>query len=565
MKTLEELKAIGEAPEWLEDAGFQTLTNGYLQKNETPRGMYVRVSKAAAVHYPEEAGAEKEFFDAMWKNWLCLATPVASNMGASAYPISCNSIHLGDSITSIFTKISELAALSAKGAGVGFYCGDVRGRGEPIGSSGAKSEGIIPWLKIFDATTIGVNQGSTRRGASAAYLPVDHPDIEEFLDIRRPTGDANRRCLNLNHGVVISDAWMNDMLGGNKDKRQIWQKILLSRVETGEPYLLFSDNVNDQNPECYKANGLDVKTSNICSEIVLHTSSEYSFVCCLSSINLVRWEEWKDTSLIRTCIRFLDAVLEEYIIKTEGVPELQASRRSAIAGRAVGLGALGWHTLLQERGIPFDSFDAMSLNATIFKKMRKEADAATEELAKEKGEPEWCKGFGRRNSHCIALAPTVSNALISGGFSPSIEPLPGNLHSQKSAKGTFIRKNKTLEKLFKAKGIDTPEIWKSIVENAGSVRHLKELSDKEKEIFLTAREINQHAIIKQAAQRQKYIDQAQSINLFFGTNSDPKYIHDVHVGAWEQKVKSLYYFRSEGRITGDLASRSKEECAACDG
>jgi len=562
--TLEELKAADEAPPWMTQEGFDTLRGGYLLPSETPRAMYRRVSIAAASHYSEALAWENKFFDAMWRNWLCLASPIASNMGTNrGLPISCNSIHVGDSVDSIFGKAHELAMLSKNGAGVGIYMGDIRGRNQSISGNG-KSEGIIPWAKVYDQVTVSVSQGSTRRGASAVYLPIEHSDIDEFLNIRRPVGDPNRRCLNLNHGVCISDEWMRALAAGDPEKRTLWQEILKSRVETGEPYLFFTDNVNNQNPESYKKNGLTVKTSNICTEIFLHTDPEHTFVCCISSLNLVKWDEWKDTDLPEIAVRFLDAVLEEYIQKAATKPGLESSRRSAIKGRAIGIGVLGWHTLLQKRNAPFDSFEAMMLNAAIFKNIRTKAEAGSRALALELGEPEWCKGTGMRNTHLLAVAPTVSNSLISGGHSAGIEPLAANIYSQKSAKGTFIRKNPVLETVLEGLGKNTPDEWKSINENAGSVQHLDYLSTEQKEVFKTAREINQHAIIKQAAQRQKFIDQGQSINLFFGANAPVKYIHEVHMEAWKAGIKSLYYLRSEGVLKGDLASRSKEECSACE-
>lgn len=692
---LDQLKESGEAPEWMDEPGFKTLQGGYLLLDETPKGMYKRVSAAAARHLKDPSLADR-FFDIMWKNWFCLASPVASNMGTDrGLPISCltgdswintpnggkqikdieigdlvltdkgrfrkvtdkksrmssgdlysfkvnsfpamritgnhpvltkngyirvdelnmkeliatiekytdlayfeiekleklsydaevfditveedhsfsvagvvvhncNSIHVADSIDSIFNKQHELAMLSKNGAGVGIYVGDIRGRGAKIKGNG-KSEGVIPWLKCFDSTTVAVSQGSTRRGASAVYLPIEHLDIEEFINIRRPTGDMNRRCLNLNHGICISNDWMNSMLGGDSKKRELWKEILKARIETGEPYFFFTDNVNDKNPDCYKENGLSVKTSNICNEIYLHTDEDHSFVCCLSSFNLVRWEEWKDTDAVELGVKFLDAVLTEYINKSEHLPGFEASRRSAIKGRAIGIGVLGWHSLLQSKDLPFDSFDSMMLNGQIFRTMKRKAEAASAELAKEFGEPEWCKGFNRRNTHLMALAPTVSNATISGGWSASIEPWAANVFSQKSAKGTFIRKNMFLEKLLESKGKNTLDVWKSITERSGSVQHLDFLSAEEKEIYLTAREINQFAIVKQAVQRGNFIDQGQSINLFFAANSDPKYIHEVHVEAWKEGLKGLYYCRTEGVLRGDLASRSKDECAACGG
>jgi ribonucleoside-diphosphate reductase alpha chain len=562
--TFYELQKCGEVPEWMNEDGYKTLANGYLLPGETPKQMYERVALAAAKYYEDKSYWAEKFFDVMWKNWLCPASPVLSNMGTDrGLPISCNSIHVGDSVDSIFGKSHELAMLSKNGAGVGIYLGDIRGRGATIRGNG-KSEGVIPWAKVYDSTTVSVSQGSTRRGASAVYLPIEHADIEEFINIRRPTGDTNRRCLNLNHGICVTDQWMNEMLGGDKVKRHLWQEILKARVETGEPYLFFTDNVNKQNPDCYKSNGLTVKTSNICTEIFLHTDTDHSFVCCLSSLNLVKWDEWFDSDVVETTVRFLDAVLEEYIIKSENVPGLEPSRRSAMKGRAIGIGVLGWHTLLQTRMIPFDSFEAMMLNSSIFKAIRENAEKGTKELALEKGVPEWCEGFGRRNTHLLAVAPTVSNSTISGGHSAGIEPIAANIYSQKSAKGTFIKKNVVLEKVLADMDKNSPEVWKSINEQSGSVQHLSFLSAEQKAVFMTAREINQHAIIKQAAQRQKFIDQGQSVNLFFGSNSDPKYIHEVHLAAWEMGLKSLYYLRTEGVIRGDLASRSKEECAACE-
>lgn len=565
MIDLETLKTSGEAPDWMNDEGYKTLCGGYMLVGETPKTMYQRVARAAASYYVDSKKWEAKFFDVMWKNWLCPASPVLSNMGSDrGLPISCNSIHVDDSISSIFKKNHELAMLSKNGAGVGIYLGDIRGRGASINGNG-KSEGIIPWAKVYDTTTVSVNQGSTRRGASAVYLPIDHADIEEFINIRRPTGDVNRRCLNLNHGVCVSDEWMKSMLSGDKHKRQLWIEILRARVETGEPYVFFTDNVNNKNPECYVHRNLRVKTSNICTEICLFTDPEHSFVCCLSSLNLVRWDEWKDTDTVNVTVRFLDAVIEEYIKKSEGVEGLKASRNSAVKGRAIGIGVLGWHTMLQERMIPFDSFEAMTLNAQIFKGMKSKAEEETALLGAELGEPEWCKGNNRRNTHLLAVAPTVSNSTISGGYSAGIEPNSANIYSQKSSKGTFIRKNVVLEKLLTKLEKNDPDTWRSINEFEGSVQHLKFLSDLEKEVFMTARELNQHAIVKQACQRQKWIDQGQSVNLFFASNSDPKYIHDVHVAAWEGGLKSLYYLRTQGVIRGDLASRTREECSACEG
>lgn len=966
------LKEKGFAPSWLTEDGLTTLRGGYMLEGETPKDMWRRVSSAAASRL-KKPELEDKFFNLFWNNWLCGASPVLSNMGTTrGLNISCNSLHCHDSVSSLFMKQHELAMLSKNGAGVGIYMGDIRGRNAPIAGNG-KSEGVIPWLKCFDSTTIAVSQGcfsddteiltekgwilfkdlprpgqlkvaqitkdekiefvhysdyieyhtneelyhfscfpfldimvtgnhnmviknkelefvradeiqskeilmqnlhegssvpfrafptmlfprffekdiskskledisltnvtlekvkysgnvycvtvpsnmimvrrrgslaqfplcignSTRRGASAVYLPADHTDIEEFISLRRATGDVNRRCQNLHHGVCADDNFMNKVVSGDSDARHTWKEIIKTRFETGEPYLFFTDNVNRQAPECYKKLGLKIKTSNICvtgdqrvvssegmktvkelyqsgqeltlfngekpvqaspmrliekdakvfkistkegrshsitehhkiltrhgmveckdlkvgdgaiiqrkeglfgtihepekafylglhqsqsiennlipkwlwsgdketqnaylkglfennnhfykenvslsgvthmsidflkniqimlsnfgtnseifyeddklgsldialnielydtitsieqienqdvycttvyddshlwvcnsfitsncNEIYLYTDPDHTFVCCLSSMNLARYHEWKDTNAVRLATWFLDAIIEEYIDKAKDIPGFEAAVRFATKSRAVGLGVLGWHTFLQENKIPFDSFDAMMYNAEIFSLLQRETRTATQELAKEYGEPEWCKGFGIRNTHTIAIAPTVSNSIISGGVSAGIEPISANVFSQKSAKGTFMKYNDTLVKVLEAKGKNNIDTWKEINNESGSVQKLKCLSDEEKEVFLTAREINQYTIIKQAAQRQKFIDQGQSVNLFFFSNADPKYINGVHLEGWKTGLKGLYYCRSESVLKGDSISRQKDECKACEG
>lgn len=587
---LEILKEKGEAPEWMTDEAYITLCGGYLQTDETPRKMYRRVAKAAAsrLNKPE---LENKFYEYIDKNWLCLATPVASNLGGErALPISCFSQHIADTTADIFNGYRELAMLSKYGGGIGIYWGDVRGRGFPI-KGGGYSEGIVPWLKVEEAAIQAVSQAGVRRGASASYLDIEHVDADEFIDIRRPTGDISRRCLSasFHHAVCVGDNFMQSMIDGDKSKRTLWEKLLKTRVEQGEPYIMFKDNANRNLPQAYINNNLKVSTSNLCSEIFLHTDSEHTFVCCLSSLNLARYDEWKNTDLIETSIWFLDGVMSEFIAKAANLPGFEKAVRFATKSRALGLGVLGWHTLLQNKMIAFDSFDAMQLNAEIFKKMNQESLIATQNLAKEYGEPEWCKGTGVRNSHRLAIAPTVSNSLISGGVSQGIEPIIANYYAQKSAKGTFIRKNPALEKHLKSIGKDTFEVWQQINADGGSVKNLSFLSKEEKEIFYTAREINQFAIIRQAAQRQKHIDQGQSINLFFSIPKNiqdgetkkrlAKYIHDVHIEAWSTGVKSLYYLRSEAILKGDNIYRegaavasnletviySSSDCKACEG
>ena len=912
---LEELKELGEAPEWLSHQGYETLKRGYLLEGETPLDMYSRISAAAAsrLNLPE---LEKDFFNAIWNNWICPSTPICANMGTDrGLPISCNTIHVGDDLYSIGSKNLELMILSKYGAGVGIYLGDLRGRGAPVKGTGGISDGISAWSKIFDSSVHSVNQGNTRRGAGAVYLPIGHSDIEEFLQMRRPTGDMNKRCLNLNHGVCIDDKFMNDILNGDEEKRKLWGKILTERVETGEPYLFFTDNVNRQRPECYVKNDLKIVSSNICclsgdtlvatkngpvridnlvgktveiydgnlwvknnsfkhrgddelirlhlkdgshvdsnanhrwfvannyseirdgkytetrtselkvgtwlqsisleihgkvdaeggyikgfligdgtstkgrpllrlhstkyscqdylieslreikvgkvettvisdptfskeydfsknssafgaqilknlkglscrkgdlikwatdykkflpqevfkwnkktklsflaglfdadgtigkkkcslqissihlkfiqdlqlliktfgmsanidklerqeigmktsyrltlssfdsfnllselpckrlkfqgvqpnrkltgwrcitkieklegihkvycpvlpttgkfalanglmtgnTEIFQYTDPEHTFVCGLLSMNLARYDEWKNTNAVELATFLLDAVIEEYIEKAKNIPGFECAVRSAIKGRAIGIGALGWHSLLQSKMIPFDSFDAMMLNAEIFGKIRSCAERASSKLANLLGEPEWCKGLSRRNSLLMAVAPTVSNSSISGGLSPGIEPWAANFFVEKSAKGTFIKKNPELVKLLEGKNQNSEDVWSQIGKDGGSVQGLSFLTDEEKKVFLTAREINQFAIIKQAAQRQKWIDQGQSVNLFFGLNADPSYIHQVHLEAWRLGLKSLYYCRTESILRADLATRQKDECEACSG
>lgn len=550
-------------PEWLTEEGLQTLSKGYVLEGETPFQMYHRVARAAAkvLNKPE---LESIFYNLIVTNKLCLATPVATNLGTDrGLPISCNSIHLADSVDSIFQKQHELAMLSKNGAGVGIYLGDIRGRGAKISGNGV-SEGIIPWAKCLDSTTSAVSQGSVRRGASAAYLPITHPDVEEFLQMRRPNGDPNRRCLNLHHAVCITDEFMHKLLNKDVTARHTWAEIMRTRHETGEPFLFFSDNVNKTNPDCYKAHNLKVSTSNICTEIMLHTDSDHTFVCCLSSLNLARWSEITDEDIYYS-IWFLDAVLTEYIQKAKGIPGFEASVRSAEKGRAIGLGVLGWHTLLQSEMTPFDSLRAKLLNKAIFDRIRSNAERATKDLAIEYGEPEWCKGFNRRNSHLLAVAPTVSNSIISGSVSQGIEPIVSNAFAKKTAKGVFISQNSQLKAILQSLDKDTSEIWTSIATNNGSVQHLYFLSDVQKEVFKTAFEIDQLAIIELAANRQKYIDQGQSINLFFTADMNPKDFNNVHIEAWESGIKSLYYVRTTTQIKGDVASRGDKECAACEG
>jgi ribonucleoside-diphosphate reductase alpha chain len=556
---------------WITEEGKKTLEGGYLLPNETQLEMYDRVSISVAKYLGKPELADK-FYDLMVRNILCPASPVLSNTGTNrGLPISCYSIHTADSVDSIFTKQHELAMLSKNGGGVGIYLGDVRGRGASISGNGY-SDGIVSWAKCFDTVTGAINQGSTRRGASALYLPIEHSDIEEFLRIRRPNQDVNRYCGNIHQAVSISDDFMKKVESGDSHARELFREVLKTRFETGEPYIFFKDNVNRSRPLAYKNNNLEVVTSNLCSEILLYTDPEHTFVCCLSSLNLANWDEFQPDDIYYSTV-FLDGVLNEFIDKAKSKPGFAPAIRSAEKGRALGLGVLGWHTLLQKKMIPIESFQAMQLNAKIFKTIKEESHRASQDLAKEFGEPEWCKGTGMRNTHTTAIAPTVSNSIISGGVSAGIEPIAANAFSKKTAKGVFIEYNKQLKSLLESKGKNTIEVWRSITNNNGSVQHLDFLDSNEKRVFKTAREIDQGVLIQQAAQRQQFVDQGQSLNLFFNANLDPKEFYKLHLEAWKLGINTLYYTRTSSILKADISSRSVENevkkepetCLACEG
>ena len=560
-----------EFPSWMDEIGLSMVSNGYLLPDENVYKAFRRVSKAASRRLKRK-DLQPLFQEAMEKNWLCLASPVLSNLGTDrGMPISCFGIDVDDSIEGIAGANSELMRLSSQGGGVGIGLSRIRGRGKQIKDNGI-SEGIVPWAKIYDSTILATNQGSVRRGAASVNLNIDHPDIEEFLGIRRPKGDVNRQCLNLHQCVVISDDFMERV--ENKDPKAIklWGEILKARLETGEPYIMFEDNVNNANPEAYKKNNLHVSMTNICSEISLYTDELHSFICCLSSLNLARWEEWKDyefengMTLPELTCWFLEGVLQEFIDRSKNMKFMENTVRSATKGRAIGIGVLGWHTFLQEKGIPFAGLQANSYTRLMFDFIEKGALKASRDQAIEYGEPEWCKGTGFRHSHHLAVAPTVSNAHISGGVSPSIEPLPANVYNLKTAKGTFIKKNPTLKRVLSEKGYDIDSVWEQIAKDKGSVLGLPDyiLSNEEKEIFLTFKEINPFEIIRQNGIRQKYVDQAISLNLMFDPEDSPKYISDVHKLAWKEGIKTLYYMRSESILRGDTISRD-DTCVSFEG
>ena len=578
-------------PEWGNTEIYvKTISKGYLLEGETPKDAYWRVATAVARRLGKPSLASK-FFDYIWRGWLNLATPVLSNTGTDrGLPISCFGIDVADSIQDIGGKNLEMMLLAKHGGGVGIGMNMIRPAGSKISQNGT-SDGVVPFAKIYDSTILATNQGSVRRGAASVNLNIDHPDFEDWLEIREPKGDVNRQCLNMHQCVVVSDKFMRKLEEGNDDARRKWGKVLQKRKATGEPYIMFKGNVNKQNPDAYKTNGLKVFMTNICSEITLHTDESHSFVCCLSSLNVAKYDEWKDTDLIYTATWFLDGVLEEFIQRAKNMRGFENSVRSAEKGRALGLGVLGWHTYLQQKVMSFEGLLAQFETRKIFSQIKIESERASRDLANEYGEPLWCVGTGMRNTHLRAIAPTVSNSKLSGNVSAGIEPWAANVFTEQTSKGTFIRKNKELERTLRKIGINNKETWDKILADGGSVQDLNELDDwgfiagklthrnempetsftnKEidwsKDVFKTFKEINQLELVKQAGIRQQYVDQAVSLNLAFPSQASPKWINQIHIEAWKQGIKTLYYMRTESVLRGDIAIRATDpDCLSCDG
>lgn len=560
-------------PSWGDtDVYKKTITGGYLIFDESPADAYLRVAKTVARRLYKPELTEK-FFEYIWNGWLCLASPVLSNTGTDrGLPISCFGIDVADSIQDIGTKNLEMMLLAKHGGGVGVGINQIRPAGAKITGNGT-SDGVVPFCKIYDSTILATNQGSVRRGAASVNINIEHPDFEEWLEIREPKGDVNRQSLNLHQCAVVGDKFMRKLEQGDAKARDRWSKLLRKRKSTGEPYIMFKGNVNKANPQAYKTNGLKVHMTNICSEITLHTDETHSFVCCLSSLNLAKYEEWKDTNLIYDSIWFLDGVMEEFIQRAKGLRGFENSIRSATKGRALGLGVLGWHTYLQEKGLPFEGLLAQYETRKIFSQIKIESERASRVLAEVYGEPLWCVGTGMRNTHLRALAPTVSNSKLSGNVSAGIEPWAANVFTEQSAKGTFIRKNPTLVKLLKKHKLNTDEIWNKILADGGSVQGIDELENifcahevPAKDVFRTFKEINQLELVNQAGLRQQYIDQAVSLNLAFPSEATPKWLNKVHMDAWKKGVKTLYYMRTESVLRGDIAAKAMDEgCLSCDG
>ena len=575
--------------------GQKTLEDRYLLQGETCQDMFARVATA----YADDIAHAQRLYDYISKLWFMPATPVLSNGGAErGLPISCFLNAVGDSLDGIVDIWNENVWLASNGGGIGTYWGGVRSIGEKVGQNGQTS-GIIPFIRVMDSLTLAISQGSLRRGSAACYLDVHHPEIEEFLEIRKAAGDFNRKSLNLHHGINITDEFMiavrDDLpfaLRSPKDQaplkhvnaRKLWQKILELRLQTGEPYIIFSDTVNAQLPKHQRDLGLKVRQSNLCSEIMLHTGldhngKERTAVCCLSSLNAEKFDEWeKDETFLEDIFRFLDNVLEDFIERAP--PEMERAKYAAYRERSVGLGLMGFHSFLQSKSSPMESAMAKVWNLRIFKHIRRGADAASVKLAKERGPcPDAAEtGIMARFSHKLAIAPTASISIICGGTSAGIEPIPANIYTHKTLSGSFAVKNPYLEQVLIDKGRNTETVWSSILKNEGSVQHLDFLSEDEKAVFKTAFEIDQRWIVELAADRTPLICQSQSLNMFLPGDVDKWDLHMLHWMAWERGVKSLYYCRSKSvqragfanseeapeRESPQLAERTDyEECLAC--
>ncbi len=563
--------------------GLENLRDRYVLRDaqktvcETPQTFYARVATGMA---RGDQPLAQRLYDAMSQHWFIPATPVLMNIGTNkGLPISCFLNTVPDTLEGIFDTFRENAFLAKYGGGIGTDWSQLRGQNAPLKSSGLTSSGVIPFLKIMDSQTLAVSRNSIRRGAAAAYLRVDHPDIEDFLEVRKPTGgDLDRRCLNLNHGIVITDVFMNAVeeegtyelidphdgpTGHKLDAKTVWRKILTLRAETGEPYLIFVDTINECLPAHHKEKGLTVRQSNLCTEIVLPTNEERTAVCCLGNLNLEHYDEWKDVAeqLIDDCVRALDNNLETFC-EMATHPAFQKAVNSVRHERSIGLGVMGYHGYLMSKHIPFESVHARLINKEIFSLIGNLTKSASRKLAQERGLP--LDGGTQRNTYTTSIQPTASTSFLCGEATPCVEPISGNAYLQKTLSGSFLVKNKHLERLLEKKGLNTQEIWSSIIMAKGSIQHLEGLTDEEKAVFRTAYEMNMREIVEQAADRQLFIDQSQSINLFFSTPISGKYLHDVHLLAWKQKMKTLYYLRSAAPIEArSIRDFSTEECAVC--
>tara|TARA_Y100000385_G_scaffold155929_1_gene161732 strand:+ start:6015 stop:7790 length:1776 start_codon:yes stop_codon:yes gene_type:complete len=580
---------------YLSQFSIKTLQDRYLVDGEgSPQQAFARAAEAFA---DDEQHAQR-LYDYASKLWFMFSTPILSNGGTKrGLPISCFLNYVDDSRSGITDHYTENAFLSSVGGGVGGYWGDIRSVGSRT-SNGSESTGVIPFLKVVDAEMLAFSQGVTRRGSYASYLPMSHPEIEEYMDMRKPTGgDINRKSTNLHHGVIIPDTFMELIERATKEEgfddswplvdpnsgittkvvsaKTLWVKLIQNRVETGEPYIMFGDTVQEGLPECQKQLGLKVNQSNLCSEITLPTNEKRTAVCCLSSVNLEEYDEWSnDPHFIPDLVRMLDNVLTHFI---ENAPnELAKAKYSAQQERSIGLGAMGFHAYLQRHNVPFESPMAKGRNMSMFWHIKAAAEVASEKLAKERGEAPDAVGTGRRNVHLLAVAPNASSSIICGNTSPSIEPYRANAYTQKTKSGSSLQKNEYLQAILQDLEMDTDEVWKGIVTNGGSVQNLEFLDAWTKDVFKTAVEIDQRWVIDMAADRQKQICQSQSLNIFFPSDVSKQELHAIHMLAWKKKVKTLYYLRSEAHKRAEnvsdevlrqriFESMDEDACVACEG
>lgn len=542
---------------WVNDKSVKFLERGYLSEGQTPQ-QRVRVIAETAEKILGISGFANKFEDYVSRGWYSLASPVWSNFGnEKGLPISCNGSFIDDDMASILGKASEVGMMTKYGAGTSAYFGKLRHRGSGI-SKGGKASGPVHYMELYDSTTNIVSQSNVRRGSFAAYLDVTHPDIEEFLQIK---GEGHR-IQNISIGVCISDEWMQSLIDGDKDKRKIWAKIIQKRFESGYPYLFFTDAANRNAPKVYKDKNLRIHASNLCNEISLPSSVDESFVCDLSSMNILHYEEWKDTDAVETLTYFLDAVMSEYIEKVKNIPFMQSAYNFAVRHRALGIGVLGWHSYLQSKMIAYESMKAKMINVEIFKLIKEKSHAASREMAIKYGEPEVLKGYGMRNTTTMAIAPTTSSSFILGQVSPSTEPLNSNYFVKDLEKGKFTYKNPYLKEILVAHKQDIKEVWNSILIKGGSVQHLNFLSEHEKDVFKTFGEISQKEIVIQAAARQKYIDQGQSLNVMIHPETSPKEVSELLIEGWKLELKGFYYQR--GTNPAQELGRSILSCASCE-
>lgn len=549
------LQAEGHLPEWFSTPSWQLFKEKYLYEATGLRDTYSRIARTASRHTNDPGYWYDRFFNILWDGWLAPSTPVLSNMGTiKGMPVSCSGAYIDDSIHGFYSSYLETALLTKHGFGTSGFLGDIRPRGGKI-RTGGKASGVLPVIKHFVQDMRDVAQGVSRRGAWAGYLPIDHGDFPEVVDYLEHHPD------DLNLGWIIPDSFIDKLNNGDKEALLRYQRALKVKAVTGKGYFLFIDKINNLSPQMYKDNNLYVKASNLCTEITLHSDEDNTFTCVLSSMNLSKYDEWKDTDAVFVATVFLDCVASEFIALAEGLAGFEKSVNFTSNSRALGLGTLGFHTYLQQHSIPIESFEAHLINLEIFQRIRNKANEATCWMAEKWGEPEWCRGYGVRNTHLLAVAPNSSSALICGGVSQGIEPIVANLYNQTTAAGEIYRVNPTFLALATERVGWSQEIVNHLIEHNGSVQKLPWLTDHEKLVFKTAYEVDQKALIRLAAARQQFIDQAQSLNLFFDANEDEAYISEVHREAFNNPmIKSLYYMRTMAGVQA-----SKNDCIACEG